>query len=137
MTLAGSAPELIEAARSLAVCWVKLPVMLAEPPGMGCRMVGLVSSLPPALGGSATVDSTVSQFAMSAAVRSSKMAMWRVAQSVPSPGQELTALLVRVLKVEAPSLLKLSTTCQLSPLLSRPEVAPVTCSLPRPASLGL
>src|SRR6202165_3387316 len=122
-TLAGRAPELIWIARSRAEAWSKLPVMVAVPPAMGCRMLGLVSSFPPWEVGSATVDSTVcpvlgsmfDQLAMSAAVRSSKMAILRVGQVTPSPGQLLTASVVSLLNCDAPSLLKLRLTAYWGP----------------------
>ena len=74
-TLAGSAPELICSARVAADWAVKLPVIEACPLGMGFRIVGFVSSLPPCSGGSARDVAFVSQVAMSWSVRSSKIAM--------------------------------------------------------------
>ncbi len=65
------------------------------------------------------------------------MAIFRVGQVTPSPGQLLTASVVSLLNWEAPSLLKVRLTAYWRPFESSPEVAPVTWALPRPVSCGL
>src|SRR5260221_12238420 len=50
LTLAGRAPELIWIARSRAEVWSKLPVIVAVPPAIGWRMLGVVCSLAPYVG---------------------------------------------------------------------------------------
>src|SRR5260370_40775882 len=151
----GSEPELIPVARSLALCWVNEPEIVALPPAISWRVIGSVRNLPH------TVDSVCAarqpgsygaltlaayegsvQLSMSFCVRSSQMVRWRwgqlaVADVLGSPGQKATLSRVRLSNFVAPVEVNATLTTQLTPLLSIAAFALDMSSPVSPVRAGL